>query len=79
MEATLEILMDLVCRAIHSILVELAQESHEPCYTEEDVQYKVEKAGLDNVDTSSQTSAEECRTHCRYVTIDIFSKFINVD
>ena len=50
----------------------------EPCYTEEDVQYKVENMGLDNVDISEQTSAEECRANCRYfqVTILYRSQFI---
>ena len=41
----------------------------DPCYTEEDIQYKVENAGLDNVDISEQASVEECRTHCRHLQI----------
>ena len=43
----------------------------EPCYTEEDVQYKVENMGLDNVDISEQTSAEACRANCRYFQVTI--------
>ena len=38
----------------------------EPCYTEEDVQYKVENINMTNVDISEQDSAEECRANCRH-------------
>ena len=40
-------------------------EKAEPCYTEGDVQYKVENINMTNVDISEQDSAEECRANCR--------------
>ena len=42
----------------------------EPCYTEEDIQYKIENIeGLSNLNTADgnkkKDSMEECRTYCR--------------
>ena len=39
----------------------------DPCYTEENVMYKVLHGGLENLVKTTKDSAEECRTYCRHV------------
>ena len=42
-----------------------------PCYTEDDVQYKVENEGLTNLNAADgdkeQDSMGDCRTYCRHL------------
>ena len=55
-----------------------------PCYTEDDVQYKVELDGLTNLNSydedKHQASMEDCRTYCRHLNSLIlqWSVFTNI-
>ena len=47
----------------------------EPCYTEDDIQYKIENIdGLTNLNADDedkqQSSMEDCRTYCRHIDTD---------
>ena len=54
-------------RVYFVIFYSLGQETKDPCYTEENVQYKMEEDGLNLEITSTPNSAEECRTYCRHL------------
>ena len=45
----------------------------EPCYTENDIQYKIENDGLENLNAANvdkqKDSMEECRTYCRQLIL----------